>query len=557
MLHRQQHGKQFGAVLGQFATPCLLQFVQRHGGGRFRPVRGHAFQPVLHRQAHAQRQVVPVAAVLQDGLHHAMHQRGQCHLRMPGDFDLQRGGAVGAQPLRQPVGESGLGRFVVLAFVVVPGFLVAETLPQPFQHAQRLGLGFAQQPAMNHGLAVAVDGDDGPGCGLHARGVPLQAIFQRLQLLAQGFAFLLQAFGLVLVLGIHRGIKGFGYLPHLGLQLLDAQGFALVRFALFPRGTLEGLQIRIGGSGRNIHPCPALGLHLSGDAPQPVLRQPFQQCGIGQIHARIAFCEQVTANTAARLLVGVQPDEAHQRMPVGVDFPFGQAFAQVVRAALPRWRIVERGFLRGRIIGDGKRHQLIERHGIGPVVGHQARRNIRQLQAPLHHQRRDAEIRRNVLNGPAFGHQRREGFKLVCRVHGFALHVLREAGGAGRAIGYAQARHLPILGDAVLLCQQLEGDQPAATGHDFVMLAIGGGNHDQVLQQAHALDGSGQFGNGHARGLAHVAARGAQHQPRQRNQNQVLAWVGGLQHVGGAAGCGVDGPGFGTGNGVHGVSPIK
>ena len=27
--------------------------------------------------------------------------------------------------------------------------------------------------------------------------------------------------------------------------------------------------------------------------------------------------------------------------------------------------------------------------------------------------------------------------------------------------------------------------------------------------------------------------------------------------VGIAAGCGVDGPGFGTGNGVHGVSPIK
>ncbi len=55
----------------------------------------------MHFEAHAQRQVVAVVAALQDGLHHAMHQRGQRHLRMPGDFDLQRGGAVGAQALRQ------------------------------------------------------------------------------------------------------------------------------------------------------------------------------------------------------------------------------------------------------------------------------------------------------------------------------------------------------------------------------------------------------------------------------------------------------------------------
>jgi hypothetical protein len=59
------------------------------------------------------------------------------------------------------------------------------------------------------------------------------------------------------------------------------------------------------------------------------LRQPFQQRGIGQIHARIAFREQVAADAAACGFVGVQPDEAHQRMPVGVDFALGQAFAQV------------------------------------------------------------------------------------------------------------------------------------------------------------------------------------------------------------------------------------
>ena len=39
---------------------------------------------------------------------------------------------------------------------------------------------------MNHGLAVAVDGNDGTGCGLHVRAVVLQAILQPLQLIAQG-----------------------------------------------------------------------------------------------------------------------------------------------------------------------------------------------------------------------------------------------------------------------------------------------------------------------------------------------------------------------------------
>jgi hypothetical protein len=85
-------------------------------------------------------------------------------------------------------------------------------------------------------------------------------------------------------------------------------------------------------------------------------------------------------------------------MPVGVDFALGQALAQRT-AALPLRRIVERGFLRGVVVGDGKGHQLVKAHGIGAIVGHQARRDVRQLQAALHHQRRDGEIRRNVLDG--------------------------------------------------------------------------------------------------------------------------------------------------------------
>ena len=153
-----------------------------------------------------------------------MHQRGQRRLRMPSDLDLQRGGAVRTQALRQPVGDGGgLSFFRRFAVVVVRAFALRRALAQLFQRAQRLGLGLAQQPAMDHGLPVAVDGDDGTGCGFHARAVALQAVFQRLQLLAQGFAFFLQGFGLVLVVGVHRRIYGFAYGLHLLLQPLDAR----------------------------------------------------------------------------------------------------------------------------------------------------------------------------------------------------------------------------------------------------------------------------------------------------------------------------------------------
>ena len=126
---------------------------------------------------------------------------------------------------------------------------------------------------------------------------------------------------------------------------------------------------------------------------------------------------------------------------------------------------------------------------------------------------------------------------------------------AVRAVPSAtQARHLPFLANAVLFRQQLQRCEATVTGHDLVMLAIGGGNHDEVLQQADTLDAGGEFGNGHARGLAHVAASGTRHQPRQRNQNQVLGRISGFQRDSGG---GVDGAGFGLGNGVHGDNSYR
>lgn len=243
---------------------------------------------------------------------------------------------------------------------------------------------------------------------------------------------------------------------------------------------------------------------------------------------------------------------------MGVNLALGQAVAQVVRAALPFRSIIECSFLCGMVVGDGKSHQLVKTHGRGPVVGQQARRDVGEFQASLHHQRRDAEICGNVLDGAAFGHQRGKCLELVGGVHGFALHVLGQAGGAGGAIGHQQARHLPFLADAVLFRQQLEGGKATASGHDFVTLAISGRGHDQVLQQADTLDAGSELRDRHTRGLAHVAASRARYQPRQRHKNQILARVGDFQQYGRrGAGCGVDGLGFGVIDGVHGENSLR
>lgn len=49
------------------------------------------------------------------------------------------------------------------------------------------------------------------------------------------------------------------------------------------------------------------------------------------------------------------------------------------------------------------------------------------------------------------------------------------------------------------------------------MLAVGG--REKVLQQANTRDAVGEFGNRHARSLAHTSVRGAGYQPREWNQN--------------------------------------
>jgi hypothetical protein len=60
------------------------------------------------------------------------------------------------------------------------------------------------------------------------------------------------------------------------------------------------------------------------------------------------------------------------------------------------------------------------------VVGQQARRDVGQLQAPLHHQRGHAEVGGNVLDGTAFLDQCGERLELVGGVHVLAQQVFRQ-----------------------------------------------------------------------------------------------------------------------------------
>jgi hypothetical protein len=167
-----------------------------------------------------------------------------------------------------------------------------------------------------------------PAAAFTFAAVVLQAIFQRLQLLAHGFAFFLQGIGLFLVLGVQRGIHGLGQFVHLGLQLLDALRFALVRFAAFPRRTLEGVQVGMG------HPA----WHPPTPSPRPSPRRRYLPACLApavpaarhRSDTRPRRLPRTGRGGCHRLrLVGVQPDEAHQRMPVGVDFALGQAVAQL------------------------------------------------------------------------------------------------------------------------------------------------------------------------------------------------------------------------------------
>jgi len=100
------------------------------------------------------------------------------------------------------------------------------------------------------------------------------------------------------------------------------------------------------------------------------LRQRFQQCGIGQIHAGFIVRKQIAPNTTTCGFVCIQSDKLHHWITVCVNFAFGQTGTQRGRAALPSRRVVKRGLLCGVVVRDCQRHQLVKRDNISAIVHH-------------------------------------------------------------------------------------------------------------------------------------------------------------------------------------------
>ena len=118
-----------------------------------------------------------------------------------------------------------------------------------------------------------------------------------------------------------------------------------------------------------------------------------------------------------------------------------------------------------------------------------------------------------------------------------------------------------VFAELAPLGQQLQGRQPPLARDHLEVLAIGRGDHGEVLQQPDADDGSRQFGNRGAAALAHVARR--RPQLGQRDQAQFIGHGhrdgDGFARSGGSrsSGHGMQGLGFGMGNGIHGDDSLS
>jgi len=141
----------------------------------------------------------------------------------------------------------------------------------------------------------------------------------------------------------------------------------------------------------NIDPLPALGGDLSGLLAQLVGCQGVQQGGVEQVGLPVVVAEQIAPQRAARLLVSLERDVAHNRIGVGLDFALRQQLAQVVGSAVPRRHAGPDLLLSRMVVARGQHHQAIQPDLPLAKLRHQARLHRGELNAALHHQRRDAD----------------------------------------------------------------------------------------------------------------------------------------------------------------------
>ena len=228
-----------------------------------------------------------------------------------------------------PAGRTWRRAWGVVGILAVSSFPASPSLPKPAAAVQACAVPLpacAQQATMNHGLAVAVDGDDGTGGSFDGFPVVLQAIFQRLQLFAQVFAFLLQSVGLSSSSASRR---------HPRPRPAPASWFAARCVGL--RACPAALLGARWKACRSAWVVPVASTHAQPSAFTSAARLASLSCAIRSSSvASVRYTPlSASANRSRRVpppaASSIQPNEAHQRMPVGINLALGQAVAQVMR----------------------------------------------------------------------------------------------------------------------------------------------------------------------------------------------------------------------------------
>ena len=348
------------------------------------------------------------------------------------------------------------------------------------------------KPRSMRSAALVVDADEDAGAGDLGRIVADGPVLERrdggLDLAEPLIDLVGQLVGLRVLLlkrvlfGLQRGEAGvllFGEIDRLAGEAAQTGGVA------------------IGEVGGDRDPLPALGAQRLGLGLELLDHQPIEQRRILQ-PAAIVMLEEVAHDHAAGGLVDVDADEP--RAPVGgADRALGELAADQIGLLVVGARYgVPDLFLASVVVGDGERHQLLQRHAVLGIDVEELVGDGGEAQALLHHGRGHEEPGGDLLVAKALVAQRLEGAELVERMERDALDVLGQRILLGDAALAHDAGHRRGLGQALLLDQQFERPEAPAAGRDLEhagLLAVGVENRPdaEALQERAPGDVLGQF----------------------------------------------------------------
>ncbi len=227
-----------------------------------------------------------------------------------------------------------------------------------------------------------------------------------------------------------------------------------------------------------LHPQPLPGfLELLGGAIQFRLCQLAHQFGIAQVHRVL---KQVSGHRTAGFHIGRFADEGANAV-ARIHRLTQQPVLDRPGVNVSRRQVLVTGQLPLVFIGDRKRHDGLQVQVTLAVFIEQLRCHPTQLEALFHHGPSHPEPGRHILNRDALLYQPGKGHKLIRRVHGLPLDILRQGDfGDGLGIVLDQAGHRVIDRDPLGLGQRLQGPQSASPG-DHLEAITGHRHHDQVL----------------------------------------------------------------------------